>query len=184
MTTLCENCDAPVSGEYCAKCGQAVAGIDIPVGDFARDLASEALGLDSRVRLTILPLFLKPGQVPREFVMGQRARFVPPIRLYLLASFVMFLVLSFSPITVDNVSIDGQPVTIGDLADSVVSQITAATDSTRPQPPEGDTPEGALERADEEPFSDRLEQRFSDGFQRITSDMDAFSRLFMGRMLS
>ena len=33
------------------------------------------------------PLFFRPGLVPRDYVAGHRARFVPPFRLYLLASF-------------------------------------------------------------------------------------------------
>jgi Protein of unknown function (DUF3667) len=159
MGNLCENCDEAVVGEYCTRCGQAIAGLDIPVGDFARDFASEALGLDSRVRLTLAPLFLDPGRVPLDFVMGQRARFVPPIRLYLLASFMMFLILSFSPIEVKEV------VTATALADSVSAELAPTPASP-----------GA------NGFGSRLEQRFVAGFEAISTDVEGFSKLFMSRL--
>lgn len=100
MADQCENCGAPVHDTFCARCGQAVASIDLPVADFARDMASEALGLDSRVRRTMGPLLFRPGLVAAEYVAGHRARFVPPFRLYLLTSLVMFLILSFGQLNV------------------------------------------------------------------------------------
>ncbi|MEM7418001.1 MAG: DUF3667 domain-containing protein [Gemmatimonadota bacterium] len=110
MSASCPNCDAPLEENYCAQCGQSAGTIDLPVGEFARDFASEALGLDSRVRHTLWPLVRSPGRVAREYVEGRRARFVPPIRLYLLTSFMMFVLLSFGELDVNRVDVDGRQV--------------------------------------------------------------------------
>ena len=94
LQTNCENCTAPLDGGYCSACGQSAVDYNVPVGDFAREMAAETFGLDARLRSTLKALFFKPGAVPLDYVAGRRARFVPPIRLYLFASFAMFLLLS------------------------------------------------------------------------------------------
>lgn len=104
MKTHCENCGIPLHGGYCSRCGQSGKDFNVPVGEFARDLASETLSLDSRLKLTLQQLFLKPGSVPKQYVEGHRARFVPPIRLYVFASFAAFLLQPFSS---DNVNLNG-----------------------------------------------------------------------------
>lgn len=62
---------------------------------FAQEVVRETFDLDSRLLKTLEPLFFQPGSVPREYVAGHRARFVPPIRLYLVSNFAMFLLMSF-----------------------------------------------------------------------------------------
>ena len=58
MSVACQNCQTSLDGDYCAECGQSKTTLDIPVADFAKELASETFGLDSRLRLTLRPLFL------------------------------------------------------------------------------------------------------------------------------
>ena len=98
-----------------------------------------------------------------EFVAGRRARFVPPIRLYLFASFAMFLILSFgSGLQVQGVSVDD-------------TAVEAAADSTEaPGQIEVDLGGGELEAS--------LERRFAEGFQRVAEDREQFSRDFLGRL--
>ena len=177
MRVTCENCGTPVDDQYCATCGQSTSTIDLPVVDFVRDMASEALGLDSRVRRTLLPLLFKPGQVPRDYVEGHRARFVPPVRLYLLASFFMFVVLSFSEFQVSNVEVGGRQVTVDSIATrGLADTVTAAdaeADSTSQEGGEGLTVDLG---ADE--WNDRL----AVGFQRLLADPSAFNQVFIDRL--
>ncbi|MHC4925362.1 MAG: DUF3667 domain-containing protein, partial [Planctomycetota bacterium] len=118
MPDQCTNCQAAYEGEYCPACGQRAGGLDQPLGAFAREFTEEAIGLDSRIRLTVPALFLRPGEIAKEYVEGRRARFVPPIRLYLLSSFVMFLTLSQAGVEVENVTvtIGGTPVQVDSAA--------------------------------------------------------------------
>ena len=167
MPTQCQNCSAPIQGDYCFECGQSATDFNLPVGEFAKEFAREAFSLDSRLRLTLKPLFFKPGAVPRAYVAGHRARFVPPIRLYIFASFTMFLIMALGPgATFDNVD-------VGDNAPGAVDSLTAP-----PEPAPGVEPADAGENN----FGERLEERFVLAFQRVAADREAFTREFLNRL--
>lgn len=165
-SATCDNCAAPLDGEFCGRCGQSTWSLDLPVGDFAREVAGEALGLDSRLRRTLPALLFRPGRVAAEFVAGRRARYVPPIRLYLFASFAMFLVLSVGT----GVQVRG--LTEDDGATSAAEGPGAAVAAE----PEIDVALGGGE------LEASLERRISEGFQRIADDREQFSRDFLSRM--
>jgi hypothetical protein len=92
----CKNCDAIVTGRYCATCGQR-ADVHVPS---TRELVHEALeGLthsDSRLWRTLLLLWFRPGALTEEFLAGRRAISLPPFRLYLIISLAFFLIVSVS----------------------------------------------------------------------------------------
>ena len=46
---------------------------------------------DSRLWRTLAALLFKPGHLTREFLAGRRARYLPPVRLYLVLSVLFFL---------------------------------------------------------------------------------------------
>jgi hypothetical protein len=93
----CKNCDAILTGRYCATCGQR-ADVHVPS---TRELVHEALeGLthsDSRLWRTLLLLWFRPGALTEEFLAGRRAISLPPFRLYLIISVTFFLMVSVSP---------------------------------------------------------------------------------------
>jgi hypothetical protein len=108
-----------------------------------------------------------PGLVAREYVEGHRARFVPPVRLYLLASFAMFLVLSQAGLDVNNVVVDGEPV-----LDSMGAVVTTVPEEL------GVGDEADAERTLQGVFFERIGQ----GFERLSADQEGFSRLFFNRL--
>jgi uncharacterized protein DUF3667 len=88
--THCENCDAQLSGRYCSQCGQ-------PAIDYRRsfrhviiDVLDSFLNWDSKFFTTIGLLIVRPWQLTNEFIRGKRARYLHPLRLYLLASILFF----------------------------------------------------------------------------------------------
>ncbi|RUO72944.1 DUF3667 domain-containing protein [Idiomarina ramblicola] len=95
-TTLnhCKNCNTPLTGEYCHQCGQqdkqSVRSVFAVVGDLFGELGH----WDSRFYRTLSGLFLKPGFLSSEFVMGRHASYVPPLRLYFFISLISFMVLT------------------------------------------------------------------------------------------
>lgn len=93
----CRNCGAPLTGRYCAGCGQA-GDVHVPS---TRELVHQALeGIthsDSRLWTTLYSLWFKPGKLTLEFVAGRRAAYLPPFRLYLVLSVIFFLCTSLSP---------------------------------------------------------------------------------------
>lgn len=90
----CLNCGASLTGEYCASCGQRDADPRVSVRDMAHEFVAEHFGLESKVASTIGTLVLHPGRITREFFEGRRARYIPPLRLYLSSSVLFFLLLA------------------------------------------------------------------------------------------
>ena len=91
---VCANCGARLTGEYCADCGQHSADVRVSVGTLARDFVSEHVGIDAKVPRTFWRLIRHPGALTTDYLAGRRARHVLPLKLYLSASVVFFLVLA------------------------------------------------------------------------------------------
>lgn len=93
-TAPCANCGHPRSDRYCPKCGQNDRDYIRSLPPLLGDILKETFELDGRIRRTIKPLFLRPGELPAEFSRNRRARYVSPIRLYLVASIGFFFLMS------------------------------------------------------------------------------------------
>jgi hypothetical protein len=93
----CLNCGTLLTGQYCANCGQRARSRLISIWELVRDAVGDLFELDSRLWRTIIPLTVRPGKLTREYLMGRRARFMPPFRTYLVLSVVFFLVAFFDP---------------------------------------------------------------------------------------
>jgi len=90
--TLCLNCGAPLAGRYCSECGQRHH--DLPIHDFwqfVREATEDLTHADSRLWRTVFALLFRPGFLTREFLDGRRARYLPPVRLYLVVSVIFFV---------------------------------------------------------------------------------------------
>ncbi|TLZ09184.1 MAG: DUF3667 domain-containing protein [Gammaproteobacteria bacterium] len=90
----CENCGAPVSARYCSACGQRLEPPVHSVWHFTKVAFEDLTHADSRLWRTLTALLFKPGYLTREFLAGRRARYLPPVRLYLVLSVVFFLAAS------------------------------------------------------------------------------------------
>ncbi len=95
MTERCPNCGSEQVEQYCAACGQRAGDLRTPISEFLREAVDEVFSLDSRIWRTLIALFRHPGLLTADYWRGRRARFVTPLRLYLLVSFVAFLFLVF-----------------------------------------------------------------------------------------
>ena len=91
---LCYNCSAPLSGAYCAVCGQKALPLNPGLHDFLHDFVHEMLHVDGKIFRSVRTLFLSPGLLTREQFEGRRARWISPIRLYLIFSLVYFALAS------------------------------------------------------------------------------------------
>ena len=96
MATDCLNCGAALHGSFCSGCGQRSVPPDPSVAEVAGDAWQELSGYDGRIAATIRGL-LRPGYLTREYVAGRRARYVSPVRLYLIASVIYFVAASSTP---------------------------------------------------------------------------------------
>lgn len=88
----CANCAAPLTGPYCSECGQRHEHAMHSFWHFMREGLEDFTHADSRLWQTLRALILRPGFLTREFLDGRRARYLPPVRLYLVLSVAFFLI--------------------------------------------------------------------------------------------
>ena len=93
----CPNCGNQHTGQFCNVCGQRNVDRHLPLGSLITEVAEETLGLDSRVRHTLLPFFFKPGEVTRDYLSGRRARYTSPLKMYLVAAAIFFFAFTLHP---------------------------------------------------------------------------------------
>lgn len=93
-TGPCANCGDATPGRFCPGCGQERRTRLVSLGEMAVDFLDDQLSLNSRLPRTVLFLFARPGFLTAEYLRGRIARYVRPLRLYLAASVVFFLLLS------------------------------------------------------------------------------------------
>jgi hypothetical protein len=89
--TSCLNCGRPLSGPYCAGCGQQRRDTDPTLREFLHETTVELAQWDGKIPLTLKTLFLKPGGLTLDFLAGRRARWLQPLRLYLICSLAFFV---------------------------------------------------------------------------------------------
>ena len=93
--THCENCGSELVGRYCAQCGQPAIDYRRSLGSLMTDAADAFFNFDARFFKSFGLLLTKPWRLTNEFIEGKRARHVHPLRVYLIASVIFFLVINF-----------------------------------------------------------------------------------------
>lgn len=89
-TTICPNCGSPDARAYCPVCGQSQRDPRVSLGAWLAEFLDDQLALSAKLPRTLGMLIRRPGMLPVEWREGRRARYVGPLRLYLLASLVFF----------------------------------------------------------------------------------------------
>ena len=97
----CANCATPLTGPFCAQCGQHVADYHRSVWRFVTDFLDNTFCWDNKLLRTLGPLFRQPGGLTVEFMAGRRVRYVHPLRLFLFTSAVCLALLHFGSNTFD-----------------------------------------------------------------------------------
>lgn len=101
----CSNCGARLHGSYCHRCGQQARERIAPLRTMAKDLLEELFNLDTRLLRTLRRLLFQPGRLTVEYVAGRRAGYMPPLRLFIFSSFILFLLLGI--LSTQAVTIEG-----------------------------------------------------------------------------
>lgn len=94
----CRNCGAQAPLKFCPECGQETSLHPPSLGEFLHEFVGHYVAMEGALWRTLGLLLLRPGRLTREYLDGRRRRYVLPLRLYLTASFVFFLVLKFAAI--------------------------------------------------------------------------------------
>ena len=93
---ICRNCTTCLRGPYCHRCGQRARSRIAPLPTLVQEAVRELFNLDTRLLRTLARLLFVPGQLTREYLSARRRRYVPPLRLFVFFSFVLFLVVGLS----------------------------------------------------------------------------------------
>jgi hypothetical protein len=88
----CPNCGELLWGQYCASCGQRARVRMITFWELLKDAGDLLASLDSRLWRTLGLLLFRPGRLTLDYLQGRRARFVPPVRLFIASSIVFFFI--------------------------------------------------------------------------------------------
>jgi len=89
----CLNCEQPISDKdnFCSNCGQVNDELPLSIKQFISEFFSGFFNFDTRFLKTFVPLLLKPGVVPKDYIEGKRMRYVNPFQLYLHVTIIFFL---------------------------------------------------------------------------------------------
>lgn len=87
----CENCGTPLQGHYCHECGQSVHNPTRHFGHAVEEVFESFWHLDGRVFRSLRDLMV-PGRVACNYLAGQRARYIAPLRLFVILSLLTFFI--------------------------------------------------------------------------------------------
>ncbi|MBA3828738.1 MAG: DUF3667 domain-containing protein [Taibaiella sp.] len=87
----CLNCGATVAGKYCQECGQENLEPAENTWHLIRHFMEDFTHFDGKFLGSLKFLLFKPGYLSQEYLMGRRARYLHPVRMYVFISAVFFL---------------------------------------------------------------------------------------------
>jgi hypothetical protein len=87
----CANCGAALAGAYCHACGQN-SHLHRTLAGFGHDLLHGVFHFEGKFWDTLPLLILKPGELTRRYIHGERAKFISPVAAFLCCVFLMFVV--------------------------------------------------------------------------------------------
>ena len=120
----CLNCNTEVQGRFCQNCGQENIETKETVWHLVTHFFQDITHFDGKFFSTIKYLFTRPGFLSTEYMIGRRATYVNPVRLYVFTSAFFFLIF-FSFIKIDkktitnDVSMNGKTYAETELLDSL-----------------------------------------------------------------
>lgn len=94
-TPLCANCGAAAGDRFCPRCGQEQHDYHRSMGSIFGEALDALAGWDAKIPASIGLLLARPGRLTNEFLRGRRARYLRPLRLYLLLSLAFFVTLRY-----------------------------------------------------------------------------------------
>lgn len=103
----CPNCAAAMRNDdhFCSQCGQEAIG-DESVRGFLLQFLGDYFTFDSKIARSLLPLLVRPGFLTAEYLEGRRARYIPPLRMFIFLSVFFFLLIGSASATAHAVDED------------------------------------------------------------------------------
>src|SRR5580692_3860795 len=89
----CLNCQATLIGRFCHVCGQENLEPKETVWHLVQHFFNDITHFDGKFFSTVKYLLRKPGFLSAEYMVGRRASYLNPIRMYVFTSAIFFLIL-------------------------------------------------------------------------------------------
>jgi hypothetical protein len=90
-SSTCKSCAAPLTGKYCAACGEKVIEPeDRSAAALLKQFAGTFFFLDGKLFSTLAALILKPGVLTKAYIDGRRQKYLSPFQLFLIANLLYF----------------------------------------------------------------------------------------------
>lgn len=87
LPTICANCGAALTADWCASCGQNRRGNErLKVRTIAAHLLEDITNFESSTLRTFCDLWRRPGEVCNDYAEGRRKRYMNPVAYYLLSA--------------------------------------------------------------------------------------------------
>lgn len=90
--SICLNCGTELVGPHCHRCGQT-AHVHRTIGAIWHEILHGVVHFEGKLWNTLPLLALRPGELTRRYIHGERAHFVSPMAMFLFSVFTMFAVL-------------------------------------------------------------------------------------------
>lgn len=94
--THCFNCGNDAEGSFCPKCGQKKITKRLSFGRLLSDVPKTFFNLERGLMRTFFEMFVRPGMMARDFVYGQRKRYINPFSYFLVGATVQLISLWFT----------------------------------------------------------------------------------------
>lgn len=101
---ICLNCNAELHGRYCHLCGQENVEPKESAWAVIKHFFYDITHFDSKFFNTVKYLIGRPGLLPKEYMIGRRASYLNPIKMYVFTSAVFFIIF-FSLFTADRLGL-------------------------------------------------------------------------------
>lgn len=91
----CRNCELFLGkklGHFCPNCGQDTANHPPTLLEFLHEFVSHYIALEGKLARSLALLFFRPGELTRRYLAGRKSSYVLPLRLYITASLLFFVV--------------------------------------------------------------------------------------------
>jgi hypothetical protein len=87
----CASCGTELAGRFCHHCGEkSLQADDFSVQGYLSDVVHQITSLDFKLLRSFKLLLFQPGQLSREFGLGRRRLYTPPLTLFLMANVLYF----------------------------------------------------------------------------------------------
>ncbi|MDB5224056.1 MAG: hypothetical protein JWN83_2723 [Chitinophagaceae bacterium] len=92
---ICKNCNAPVTGVYCSKCGQKASTSRFTFTSLIHEIVHSFTHIERGFLYTSIQLFIHPGRVINGYLTGKRVNYHKPFGLYFIWVAIFLLVDNF-----------------------------------------------------------------------------------------